>query len=115
MVAGKGGSSESCGKFLTKHDLAGAKCRLKFKRIAFPCVLLKLVRQGCLIKRNLSLVATDPSRESKTSPFDVEDTGQRTMRCLLHDKNAGTDSHFLVLRRRLDSAGRSYFDGLGSF
>ena len=69
MVAGKGGSSESCGKFLTKHDLAGAKYRLKFKRIAFPCVLLKLVRQGCLIKRNLSLVATDPSRESETSPL----------------------------------------------
>lgn len=116
MVAGKGGSSESCGKFLTKHDLAGAECRLKFKRIAFPCILLKLVCQGCLIKRNLSLVlATDPSPESKSPPFDVEDTGQQTMHCLLHDKNAGTDSYFLVLRRRLDSAGRSYFDGLGSF
>lgn len=61
---GKGGSSESRGK--TKHDLAGAKCRLKFKRIAFPCILLKLVRQGCLVKRNLSLVATDPSPESKS-------------------------------------------------
>lgn len=110
---GKGGSSESRGK--TKHDLAGAKCRLKFKRIAFLCILLKLVRQGCLIERNLSLVATDPSPESKSPPFDVEDTGQQTMHCLLHDKNAGSDSYFLVLRRRLDSAGRSYFGGLGSF
>ena len=115
MVAGKGGFRESCGKFLTKHDLAGAECRFKFKRIAFPCVLLKLVCQGCLIKRNLSLVATDPSPESKSPPFDVEDTGQQTMHCLLHDKNAGTDSYFLVLRRRFDSAERSYFDGLGSF
>lgn len=115
MVAGKGGSSESCGKFLTKPDLAGAECRLKFKRIAFPCILLKLVCQGCLIKRNLSLVATDPSAESKSPPFDVEDTGQQTMHCLLHDKNTGTDSYFFVLRRRVDSAGRSYFDGLGSF
>lgn len=47
--------------------------------------------QGCLIKRNLSLVATDPSPESKSPPFDVEDTGQQTMHCLLHDKNAGTE------------------------
>ena len=85
MVAGKGGSSESCGKFLTKHDLAGAEYRLKFKRIVFPCILLKLVCQSCLIKRNLSLVATDPSAESKSPPFDVEDTGQQTMHCLLHD------------------------------
>lgn len=85
VVVGKGGSvygllvSDSCAKFLTKHDLAGAECRLKFKRIAFPCVLLKLVCQGYLIKRNLSLVASDPYPESRSPPFDVEDTGQQTI------------------------------------
>ena len=112
-VVGMGGSRESCGKFPTEHDLAWAEFTLKFKRIAFPWVLLKLVCQGW----NISLVATDPFPESKSPPPEVEDTGQQTMRCLLHDKNAGTDSYFLVLwrRRRLDPVGLSYFDGLGSF